>query len=69
MIDPKSAPRGNDFDSSINPVSARRNAHPWAWLVGLTVALLLIWGFFGMNHLKVDAEFSTSPQTATSIAD
>ena len=69
MIDPKSAPRGSDFDSSIHSVSARRNAHPWAWMVGLVVALLLIWGFFGMNHLKVDALFSTSPGTATSIAD
>lgn len=68
MIDPKSAPRGSDFDSRINPDPARKNAHPLAWTVGFIVAALLIWGFFGMDHLKVDVEPSASP-TATSMAD
>lgn len=69
MIDPKSAMRGSSFDSSINPVARKRKAHPWAWMVGAAVALLLIWGFFGMEHLKVDAESAASPEVTTSIAD
>ena len=68
MIDPKSAARGSDIDYNINSVRPRKKAHPWAWMIGLAAALLLIWGFFGMDHLKTDVEPAASP-AATSIAE
>ena len=69
MIDPKSAPRGSDLDPRIDSASPRKNAHPWAWMVGLVVVLLLVWGFFGMDHQKIDAEPAASPAATTSIVD
>lgn len=69
MIDPRNTPRGSSLDSTTSPVSRRKKAHPWAWIVGLIVALLLIWGFFGMDHLKLDVEPATAPAAATSTAN
>lgn len=68
MTDPKSAPRGDTPEPVTDPVRRKRKAHPWAWIVGLIVVLLLIWGFFGMDHLKLDVEPGASPAAATSVA-
>ncbi len=70
MIDPKNAPRGDQSDTTTSPAPRkRRKAHPWAWIVGLIVALLLIWGFFGIDHLKLDVDSATAPAAAASVAD
>lgn len=61
MFDPKTTPRDSRLDTKTSPVSLRRKAHPWAWIVGLVVVLLLVWGFFGMDHLKIDAAPGTTP--------
>lgn len=66
MIDPRSLPRGSNPEPIGNPVPPRKNAHPWAWIVGLVVTLLLIWGLFGMDHLKLDLDSAEVPAaTAT----
>ena len=69
MIDPKSFPRGSSPETKASPFSSGKKAHPWAWIVGLIVALLLVWGFFGMDHLKPSVAADTPPAAATSIAD
>lgn len=69
MIDPRSLPRGNSPESRTSPFSSGKKAHPWAWIVGLIVALMLVWGFFGMDHLKLDVEHATAPAAVTSLAD
>ncbi len=61
MFDPKSTPRTAGFAASISSPALRKESHPWAWIIGLIVTLLLIWGFFGTDHLKVDADPGMSP--------
>lgn len=65
MIDPRSVPRGSNSDPGSNPVSPRKKGHPWAWVIGIVVTLLLIWGLFGMDHLKLDVEPATAPATTS----
>ena len=69
MIDPKRAPRVSDFEANDTSISLRKKSHPWAWIVGLIVVLLMIWGFFGMDHLKPDMEPATAPAAATVVVD
>lgn len=69
MIDPKSLPRGSSPKPRASPFSSGKKAHPWAWIVGLIVALLLIWGFFGMDHLKLSVEPDPAPAAATLVGD
>ena len=68
MIDPKSVARGKTPEPGSIPVSSRRKAHPWAWLVGLIVTLLLIWGLFGMDHLKPAVNPAMAPAASVSAA-
>ena len=69
MIDPRSLPRGSSPESKGSPFPSGKKAHPWAWIVGLIVASMLVWGFFGMNHLKLDVDQATTPAAATLLAD
>ena len=69
MIDPRNLPRGSNPEPRTSPFSSAKKVHPWAWIVGLIVALLLIWGFFGMDHLKPNVDPATAPAATTSVAD
>lgn len=69
MIDPRSLPRGSSLEPRTNPAYPGKKVHPLAWIVGTVVAMLLIWGFFGMDHLKLDVEQSTPPAVATLVVD
>jgi hypothetical protein len=69
MFDPKNTLRDSRLDTRASSASLGRNAHPWAWIVGLIVALLLAWGFFGMDHLKVDTAPDTAPAAIEATAD
>jgi hypothetical protein len=67
MIDPQSLPRGSNPAPISSPAAARKKGHPWAWIVGIVVTLLLIWGLFGMDHLKLDVEPAAAPATTSAI--
>ena len=69
MIDPKSLPRGSSPHPPTSPFSSGKKAHPWAWIVGLIVAMLLVWGFFGMDHLKPQVQADTAPAAATMVLE
>lgn len=69
MIDPKSLTRDSSPESRTSPFSSGKKAHPWAWIVGIIVALLLVWGFFGMDHLKPNVEPDTAPSAATLVVE
>lgn len=69
MIDPRSLPRGSRPEPTDNPASTRKKAHPWAWIVGTIVVLLLVWGFFGVDHLKPAVHPSMTPAASMSTAD
>jgi hypothetical protein len=66
MIDPRSLPRGSSPEPTSNPVTSRRKEHPWAWIVGTIVVLLLVWGFFGIDHLKPAVNPAIPPPVSVS---
>lgn len=68
MIDPKSVARANTPEPESSLAAPRKKAHPWAWLVGLIVTLLLIWGLFGMDHLKAAVDPAVAPAVSASAA-
>ena len=69
MSDPTSTPQRSGFEANISSPLLRRKSHPWAWIIGLLVATLLIWGFFGMDHLKVDPDPVTAPVAIEATID
>ncbi len=68
MSDPRNLPPESNPEPRTSPFSSAKKGHPWAWIVGLIVALLLIWGFYGMDHVKPNVEPVTAPAAATSVA-
>lgn len=48
--DPNNVPGKSTIDPKNGPVISNRKSYPWAWIVGIIILLLIIWGFFGMNH-------------------
>ncbi|MEO7068688.1 MAG: hypothetical protein ABI114_17390 [Rhodanobacter sp.] len=69
MFDPKSTPRTSRIDASSSLPLFRKKSHPWAWLVGLVVTLLLVWGFFLTDHLKVGVDPVTTPAALEATVD
>ena len=56
MVAPKKTPPRSGFEAKISSPSMRRKSHPWAWIIGIILALVFAWAFFGQDHLKIDPE-------------
>jgi hypothetical protein len=76
MSDPIKAPEQNDPGnvsgkgtpaSTIGPT--RRHKMYWGWIVGIIVLLLILWGFFGMDHEKPVIHPAMEPAPAASTLD
>lgn len=65
----KDTPSRRGFDPKASAASLRKKTHPWAWIIALIIALSLVWGLFGRDNLKVDADHSPVPAVSETAAE
>lgn len=66
QTDPGNASDKNTPASTIGP--NRRQKSYWGWIVGVIVLLLVLWGFFGMDHEKPVIQPVMEPAPAASAS-
>lgn len=64
QTDPGNASGKSTPASTIGPTS-RHKAY-WGWIIGIIVLLLILWGFFGMDHEKPVIHPAMEPAPAAS---